>query len=349
MIEPSGLVFGTELHGAREMRFLSCLILLVGMALAAGQVQAESYDPLRLTKDLKSQTVDLEFTDETREREIPLRVYLPAAKKNAPVVLFSHGLGGSRQNSAYLGKHWSARGYVAVFMQHQGSDESVWKDVPPVKRLQALKQATTLQITLDRFRDVSAVLDQLQRWHKDSSHALSGRVDLARVGMSGHSYGAVTTQAVSGQSLGFAGQRYADKRIRAAVAFSPSSPRRGNTARAFGSVKIPWMLMTGTKDTSIINDTTVESRTSVYPSLPNRINKYHLVLHNAEHSAFSDRPLPGDKERRNPNHHRVILALSTAFWDAHVREDAEALKWLRSEKVRDVLEKDDRWEINALQ
>jgi hypothetical protein len=41
-----------------------------------------------------------------------------------------------------------------------------------------------------------------------------------------------------------------------------------------------------------------------------------LVLHNAEHSVFTDRPLPGEREPRNPNHHRVILALSTAFWDA---------------------------------
>jgi hypothetical protein len=38
--------------------------------------------------------------------------------------------------------------------------------------------------------------------------------------------------------------------------------------------------------------------------------------------------LPGDKRKRHPNHHRVILALSTAFRDAWLREDNEARAWL---------------------
>jgi len=49
----------------------------------------------------------------------------------------------------------------------------------------------------------------------------------------------------------------------------------------------------------------------------------------AEHSAFGDRPLPGDQKPRNPNHHRAILALSTAFWDAYLRGDAAARAWLQ--------------------
>jgi hypothetical protein len=47
--------------------------------------------------------------------------------------------------------------------------------------------------------------------------------------------------------------------------------------------------------------------------------KYEVVLFNAEHSIFTDRPLPGDREPRNPNHRRVILSLSTAFGDAYPR------------------------------
>lgn len=41
--------------------------------------------------------------------------------------MFSHGLGGSRSGSAFLGEHWAARSYVAVSLQHPGSDDSVWK------------------------------------------------------------------------------------------------------------------------------------------------------------------------------------------------------------------------------
>ena len=89
---------------------------------------------------------------------------------------------------------------------------------------------------------------------------------------------------------------------------------------AFGSVKIPWMLMTGTKDTSPIGGQTVETRLAVFPALAAG-DKYELVLNNAEHSVFTDRALPGDREPRDPNHHRVILALSTAFWDAFVKQN----------------------------
>jgi len=316
--------------------------LVCCLAGAAGE-----YDPLLLPKDAKTQTSDFTIHDEARKRDIPIRVYLPAADKSQPVVLFSHGLGGTRGGSVYLGKHWSARGYVAVFLQHPGSDDSVWKDQPPSQRMEAMKQAASAQNLMLRVRDVVAVLDQLERWNRESGHPLAGKLDLKRVGMSGHSFGAVTTQAVSGQVLPLVGQKWTDSRIRAAIAFSPSRPRRGDSATAFGSVKIPWMLMTGTKDSAPIGDPNPESRLEVYRHLPDGIDKYELVLHNAEHSVFTDRPLPGDREPRNPNHHRAILALSTAFWDAYLRDDAAARAWLQGPGARAVLEKDDRWQWHA--
>jgi predicted dienelactone hydrolase len=184
----------------------------------------------------------------------------------------------------------------------------------------------------------------LERWNSSNSHALAGRLDLSRVGMSGHSFGAVTTQAVSGQTFPRAPAPYTDPRIKAAIAFSPSSPRGGGDPKvAFGAVRIPWMLMTGTKDVAAIGDADVESRLAVFPALPTG-GKYELVLHEAEHSAFSDRALPGDKEQRNPNHHRAILALSTAFWDAWLRHDPSARTWLDGDGARSVLEKNDRWQ-----
>lgn len=68
------------------------------------------------------------------------------------------------------------------------------------------------------------------------------------------------------------------------------------------------------------------------------------MLDSAEHSAFTDRALPGDASPRNPNHHRVILALSTAFWDAWLRGDEAARGWLDGDGPRSVLEKGDRWQ-----
>ena len=327
-------------------RFVATGWIAVCLLLRAS-ASAEPYDPLALPGNEKeTRTEDLPARDGSRQRDIPLRVYLPGATGAAPVVLFSHGLGGTREGCAYLGKHWSARGYAAVFVQHPGSDDSVWRGKPLGERMAAMNEAASARNFLLRAGDVPAVLDQLATWNKEDGHVLRGRLDMSRVGMSGHSFGAVTTQAVSGQSFGFAGRRFTDKRIRAAIALSPNSPRRGDPATALGSVAIPWMLLTGTKDVALIGGADAASRLNVYPHLPDSIDKYELMLDGAEHSAFADRALPGDRQPRNPNHHRVVLALSTAFWDTYLREDAAARAWLEGDGPRRVLEPRDRWQMH---
>jgi predicted dienelactone hydrolase len=308
---------------------------------------AEAYDPLAASGASLPEPLELVVHDADQNRDIPVRVYLPAATTPgtitpAPVVLFSHGLGGARDNNPYLGKHWSARGYVVVFLQHAGSDDSVWRNKPLAERLAALRAAADATNFLHRTKDVPAVLDQLAAWNGESGDPLAGRLDMDHVGMSGHSFGAVTTQAVSGQSFAGQAQPFTDQRIKAAIMFSPSSPRRGTADDAFGAVAIPWLLMTGTEDTAPIGDQTVESRLKVFPALPAG-EKYELVLDGAQHSAFGDRALPGDRGERNPNHHRAILAISTAFWDAYLRNDAAAKAWLDGDGPRSVLQDKDRW------
>jgi predicted dienelactone hydrolase len=319
---------------------------IIFLCLPAALATAAGYDPLVVPSDFHARQLDLVVHDATRNRDIPVLIYLPTNTAPAPVVLFSHGLGGSRYNNPYLGEHWAARGYVAVFLQHFGSDESVWRDTEPARRLTAMNQAASLKNFRLRVKDVPAVLDALERWNADKTNMLSGRLDLQKVGMSGHSFGAVTTQAVSGEATPMGGQLFTDTRIRAAVALSPSKPAVGSAEKAFGSVKIPWLLMTGTKDVSFIGQADMPSRLAVYPAL-HGAPKYEVVLDNAEHSAFGDRALPGDKEPRNPNHHRVILGLSTAFWDAYLRGDAEALKWLDGTGPRTVMEPADKWQWSA--
>jgi predicted dienelactone hydrolase len=326
------------------MKSLFLTFQVLPLTLAAG-AQTPVYDPVAVAA-IPPKVVDLTAHDAARQRDLPLRVYLPTNPAPAPVILFSHGLGGSRAGSRFLGEHWAARGYVAVFLQHPGSDESVWQDTPEADRLAALTRAASLQNFVLRARDVPAVLDQLEIGNTETNHPLAGRMNLKKIGMSGHSFGAVTTEAVSGEFLPLSGQRLTDARITAAMAFSPSPPKSGNAAAAFGAVKIPWMLMTGTRDNSPIGETDVPSRLTVYPSL-RLAPKYEVVLHNAEHSVFTDRALPGDQEPRNPNHHRVILALSTAFWDAYLREDAAARAWLDSDRPRAAMEAADHWQFAA--
>jgi len=328
--------------------FTACLFTACLLTAGVSFSQGGEYDPLSVLPGDAVETVDLVVRDAKRDREIPLRIYLPSQPKAAPVLLFSHGLGGSREGNTYLGEHWAGRGYVVVFLQHLGSDTAVWQDTPPRELRAAMQAAMTPENLELRIGDVSATLDQLSIWHRAEGHALQGRLDLDRIGMSGHSFGAKTTQVVSGQllpehesapPLRAHANRRTDDRIDAALAMSPSVPRSGRPEVLLSQVKIPWLLMTGTRDAV---GTLPKSRLEVFRALPEG-EKYELVFDDGDHMAFSDHRLRRRAKKRNPNHHPAILALSTAFWDAYVRSDPKARAWLDGAGPRSVLEPKDSW------
>jgi len=324
--------------------FFRNILVLLFLLLPQFAFTMEDYNPLAVS-DSNVQTIELTVKDEKRNRQIPLLIYLQTNRSSSPVILFSHGLGGSREGNSYLGLHWASRGYVAVFLQHPGSDASLLENTSKIGRFVALKQAANTENFLLRVQDVSSVLDQLEAWNTLSSNPLHNKLDMNRVGMSGHSFGAVTTQAVSGQSFKRNNISYTDNRIKAAIMLSPRWQDR-NSKETFSSVRIPWMLMTGTLDNALIREgggVDAKSRREVYKALPVG-EKYELVLDGAEHSAFGDRALPIDKMPRNPNHHRAVLALSTAFWDSYLKDNASARSWLDGDSVRGVLEQKDIWQ-----
>lgn len=326
-----------EVFVTARIRILTCVLL----AVMPGPQQPEKYDPLTTSGEVT--TFDTTFTYGKSDRTVPLKIYLPEGKTAAPVLLFSHGLGGSREAGKYLGKHWAGRGYAVVVMQHPGSDRTVITNAPRLQRMAALKAAANGKNAQARYADVKATLDHITSMNQNNKDH-KGRFDLAKVGMSGHSFGAVTTQAVSGQTFGRRGQEFTDKRIKAAVAFSPSIPAYGNNDKTFADVDIPWLLMTGTRDTSPIgNRTDPESRRLVFKQLPPLNQYYELVFEGGEHSAFSDERARG-QSKRNPERHPAIQAISTAFWDAWLLDDQQAKLWLDSPSPRQLLDSGDVWQ-----
>jgi len=309
------------------MKFILTLGTLVFASLAGAAPAA--YDPLALP-DTGTKSLDLVAGD--AKRSLPLLVVLPKAAGPAPVILFSHGLGGSNKACSYLGEQWAGRGYVVVFVQHPGSDESILKGSEDPMR--AMRKAATTKNLVLRIEDIHTVLDQLGAWNSQPSHPLNDRLDLEKIGMAGHSFGALTTQAVSGQTFPWVGTKFTDPRIKSALCLSPSVPAKGSAIKAFESVKIPWMLMTGTNDIAILGPQDISARLGVFPALPPG-GKYEVVLNGAEHLAFTDRTVAGT--RRNPLHHKSIRALSTGFWDVFLKGDPAAKAWLDGEAPKYVL------------
>ncbi len=307
-------------------------LILIWTITISTAFSAPVYDPSKPVSAAPPVVHDFVVHDGTRHRDLPVRIFLPDTSAPAPVILFSHGLGGSNKGYSYLGIYWAARGYVVVCIQHPGSDEAIWKESVDFRK--SMKQAASVENLVLRLKDIPAVLDQLAIWNAESGHPLSHRMDLEKTGMAGHSFGALTTQGVSGESLGWAGTRFTDPRIKAALCLSPGSPLRGSVEKAFRTVKLPWMLMTGTNDVSAIGGQNLASRLAVFSALPDG-GKYELVLNGADHMAFTDLPAP--KSLSNPMHHRAIEALSTAFWDAWLQNNQSALAWLEGGSALSVL------------
>jgi len=303
----------------------------------------EGYDPL-LISQAQPEVMDTSFIDGTRDREIPLLIFLPEAETPRPLILFSHGLGSSRFTAKYLGNHWAARGYVVAFMQHAGSDASILYGVPLSHMFFVMSQAASANNAIARIDDVNSVIDQFELWNVDSSHSLYTRIDSNRIAMSGHSFGARTTQAVSGEDIQWIFSDTREPRIKAAMPLSVSSPDLENSIEIFKNVDIPWLVMTGTKDISVVGDTTIADRLAVFPALPPD-GKYELILSDGQHHAFTDRPVSAFQNPRNPAHHTEIMALSTAFWDAWLSGYPDALVWLNGDAAKAILQPGDSWQF----
>ena len=261
--------------------------------------------------------VDQVWTDARRNREVPVRIHVPANPRRAPVVLFSHGLGGSRSGGTRWGRHWAANGFISVHMQHHGSDELLWKDRGVLAGLNNLRRAMTVENGVLRVQDAGFVLDEIVRRGRAGDPQWAA-ADLDRIGMSGHSFGARTTIALASQM--------ADRRIRAAIAFSPvgEATAAQNRERA-GRIAIPFLSLTGTEDrVPLLNDAGPAERQVPYQFMP-APDKYLLVLNGADHMVFNGEPEGRRWSDANHAIHAPLIERATlAFWKAYLGEDAAA-------------------------
>lgn len=298
---------------------------------ARGQVsaQAEARPP--------GVTEDDTWLDRARQRSVPVRIRWPSESApmppgGRPVVLFSHGLGGTAAGGERWGQAWCAAGLVVVHLQHPGSDlEAVRRVARSFSDQAGLRRAAGPEQLLARLEDVVFALDEMQR----RQAAGTGRWFEARVqavGMSGHSLGAHTT-------LGMAGQRYPghpgmdEPRLAAFMAFSPTLPARGDPAQAFARLTRPLLCITGTHDDDVVgNGATPERRMGVFAALPQG-RKAQLVLEDADHVTFAGNTgLRGEALARHAparalqtQHHALVAAITTDWWRAHLLGDAQAL------------------------
>ena len=326
---------------------------MLAVANASAMMQAEADKAASLTARFSSpgpfvvDVLDMVWRDQPRARDIPARVLSPrpattvakpAPDDRYPVIIFSHGLGGSREGGLLWGRHWASHGYIVVHLQHAGSDESIWKGKRPVEGVSNMQRAMNLDNSRLRIGDVKFALDEMVRL-RAAGVAPFVNADLTRVGMSGHSFGAQTTLAVAGQQLPFleadapgaAGSR--DARIKAAIAFSPNARVKTGLDAQFGGMALPFFSITGTRDGSILDDhTRYEDRLVPYEKMPPG-DKYLASFLDGDHMVFGGQPLGGRRPEtaRDRNIQAGVKAATLAFWNATLKQDAAAKTWLQQD------------------
>ncbi len=316
------------------MHRLARTIVLLALALAVA-TSARAATPYERDGAYRVETVDVVWTDAARQRALPLRIRLPDAPGPRPVVLFSHGLGGSVDGGRAWGERWASHGFVVLHLQHPGSDESVWRGAE--RPAQSLRGAASLAQYVARVADVKFVLDEL-RHRPQQGDALALRMDLARVGMSGHSFGAQTTQALAGQSFDVPAAARAmaaelvEPRLRAFIAFSPSA-RSERAASQFSAITRPFMSVTGTADGEVGMGLGVRPslRRVPFEGMPGP-DQYLVVLDGADHILFNGTPRRrgGGDSARDAVQTGLVAEVTTAFWLAYLADEAAAREWLSS-------------------
>lgn len=292
--------------------------------------------------------IDQTWADARRGRDLPVRIRWPDGDGPWPLLLFSHGLGGSRDGGEVWGQAWRDAGFVVIHLQHPGSDAVVL-----AQGLAALWAAATPRQLVKRVADVHFVLDEVQR-RNASADGNWARVRLDAIGVSGHSFGAQTVAAVAGRRYPVEASALVDTRPRAFMAFSPTvTPGRMSASERFGSVTRPFMVLTGSLDGDPFGAYTGgEPRWQVFDALPAGA-KAGLWLDGADHMSFAGQarvirglgPL-GARDTRaveaEPAHQALIANLSTLWWRAQLMDDRAAAGALRTPQG---LSPADRWRI----
>ena len=257
--------------------------------------------------------------DAMRLRSVPAKIYWPMqSRERCPVIVFSHGLGGSNEKCAYLGQAWASQGFVSVHVQHLGMDDQVWKGkIRPVKELKGVYDRQWSGRT--QANDIRFVIDQLEELAAGDS-SLGRMLDMSRVGVAGYDLGGLAAMLIAGQQTPDGGPSLYDLRVKAIVVMSPPVADQMTIAYvSYGTMTTPALFFTGTEDDGVVGPTQAWQRRIPFDYMQGQ-DRFLITYRDAGHLIYGGHVLP-TRSRDDRKFQANVAQASSLFWRAYLKAE----------------------------
>lgn len=279
----------------------------------------------------------------TEELALPLICRWPAKTRPKGFAIFCHGLGASGGHYVELSARWAAAGYLVIHPTFAdwagaviaaepelglpaGTDTSGWMTDPRI-RPRMYEVLHDPHYATERIRIVSATMDHLDAILAATCGAPGAPGAPLKGAITGHSFGAYTSQLLAGAEIDLPGAgatNFRDPRFSAAILLSAQGrDQQGLREGSWDGITGPMLNVTGTLDGGAKGQDW-HWKTEPYDFAPPG-DKYQAVLDASDHflggiAAPGQSPVPEQRD--------AVFALTRAFLDAYLAQDAEARGWL---------------------
>lgn len=268
------------------------LLLVLGSSNIALAAELDDSQPVATTFVVQAREA-IALHDERRNKILTVRVLYPVGTTYAcPVIVFSHGAGGSKDGYQYLTRYWRSHGYICVQPTHEDAvDMSASRGSRLRQMLATLRSLpTNYKLWASRFSDISFVVSSLPFIQSQ----IPTNMNSNEIACAGHSLGAFTTAVLAGASVPLPGKNYAsttaDGRVKAAILLSPQGVQHSDgdfgfdSERSWQELHVPALFITGTLDNTQWNS--YLDRCAGFKFSPAGL-KYLAIVKGASHMTFA--------------------------------------------------------------
>jgi hypothetical protein len=259
------------------------------------------------------------------------------------VIVYSPDKHDSQECCEALIRAWASHGYAIVQLTRvaalQHTDKRTGNSLESVRLKRAIRARASVTQSETPLH-VSSVIDSLAALQTRFS-AIRGKLDAGNIGVAGHGTGAVAAEGIAGAVLELPGRPHsnlADPRVRALLCISPQGPgQSGLTEHSFDQLALPYLGITGGRNAAPRKFAAAAWHKASFEG-SELGDKYELFVQGDNESSLvsecSSNPADSTQNVLGSGATATQIHAGTlAFWDAHLKHDLAAKRYLQSDAL----------------